>query len=48
MDGLRVADSSVMPEITNAQLAAPTIMIGEVASDLIINHWTTKSNGKPS
>ncbi len=33
--GLRVADSSVMPQITTGNLNAPTIMIGERASDLI-------------
>ncbi|ODM97094.1 Oxygen-dependent choline dehydrogenase [Orchesella cincta] len=35
--GLRIADASVMPEITNAHLNAVPIMIGEVASDLIIH-----------
>jgi choline dehydrogenase len=36
IDGLRVADSSVMPRITNGNLNAPTIMIGEKASDHIL------------
>jgi len=36
IDGLRVVDSSVMPEITNGNLNAPTIMIAERASDLIL------------
>ena len=36
MDGLRIADSSVMPRITNGNLNAPTIMIGEKASDHIL------------
>ncbi len=36
VERLRVADSSVMPEITNGNLNAPTIMIGEKAADLIL------------
>ena len=36
IDGLRVADSSIMPRITNGNLNAPSIMIGEKASDHIL------------
>ncbi|MBM3519708.1 MAG: choline dehydrogenase [Alphaproteobacteria bacterium] len=36
IDGLRVADSSIMPQVTNANLNAPTLMIGEKASDHIL------------
>jgi choline dehydrogenase len=36
IDGLRVADSSIMPVITNGNLNAPTIMIGEKASDMVL------------
>lgn len=36
IEALRVADSSIMPRITNGNLNAPTIMIGEKASDLIL------------
>jgi choline dehydrogenase len=36
VDGLRVADASVMPFVTTGNTNAPTIMIGEQASDLIL------------
>ncbi|HEY7749717.1 MAG TPA: choline dehydrogenase [Aestuariivirgaceae bacterium] len=36
IEALRVADSSIMPRITNGNLNAPTIMIGEKASDHIL------------
>ncbi|MGR9433312.1 GMC family oxidoreductase [Rhizobium leguminosarum] len=35
IDGLRVCDSSVMPLINSSKTNAPTIMIGEKASDLV-------------
>lgn len=36
VEGLRVADSSIFPRITNGNLNAPSIMVGEKASDLIL------------
>jgi choline dehydrogenase len=36
IEGLRVADASVMPQVTTGNTHAPTVMIGERASDLII------------
>lgn len=35
VDGLRVADASVMPEVTSGNTHAPAVMIGERAADLV-------------
>ena len=37
LQNIRVADASVMPEITSGNLNAPTLMIAERAADFIIN-----------
>jgi choline dehydrogenase len=36
VDGLRLADSSVFPQIPNGNLNAPSIMVGEKAADHIL------------
>jgi choline dehydrogenase len=36
VDGLRVADSSIFPRITNGNLNAPSIMVGEKVSDYLL------------
>ncbi len=37
VDGLRVADSSIFPSVTNGNLNAPSIMTGEKAADHILD-----------
>ena len=37
LQNIRVVDASVMPEIPSANLNAPTLMIAEKASDIIMN-----------
>ncbi|XP_051164569.1 glucose dehydrogenase [FAD, quinone]-like [Leptopilina boulardi] len=42
IDGLRVIDASIMPNVPRGNTNAATIMIGEKGSDMIIQNWTSK------
>ncbi|MEO1199195.1 MAG: choline dehydrogenase [Pseudomonadota bacterium] len=48
VEGLRVADSSIFPQITNGNLNGPSIMVGEKAADHILDRDPlSKSNLEP-
>ncbi len=48
VEGLRVADSSIFPRITNGNLNAPSIMVGEKVSDhLLDKDPLSRSNDRP-
>ncbi len=47
VEGLRVADSSIFPRITNGNLNAPSIMVGEKAADHILNRRLPPANLQP-
>jgi choline dehydrogenase len=48
VDGLRVADSSIFPRITNGNLNGPSIMVGEKVSDYVLQrHPLPAENVEP-
>lgn len=47
IEGLRVADSSIFPQVTNGNLNGPSIMTGEKAADHILGRRLPKSNLEP-
>jgi choline dehydrogenase len=48
VEGLRIADASVMPTIPSANTNAAVIMIGEFASRLLVDGSTSTVNGRTS
>ena len=47
VEGLRVADSSLFPRITNGNLNAPSIMVGEKIADHILGRRLPPDNAEP-
>ncbi|MEP2533482.1 choline dehydrogenase [Shimia sp.] len=47
VDGLRVADSSIFPRITNGNLNGPSIMTGEKAADHVLGRRLAAENDIP-
>ena len=47
VEGLRVADSSIFPQITNGNLNAPSIMVGEKAADHILGKMLPQDTRAP-
>ncbi|GHC49518.1 choline dehydrogenase [Neogemmobacter tilapiae] len=48
VEGLRVADSSIFPQVTNGNLNAPSIMVGEKVSDHLLDKMPLpRSNLEP-
>ncbi|SLN43529.1 Oxygen-dependent choline dehydrogenase [Roseivivax jejudonensis] len=47
VDGLRVADSSIFPRITNGNLNGPSIMVGEKIADHVLGRRLPAENAVP-
>jgi choline dehydrogenase len=48
VERLRIADASIMPTITNGNLNAPTIMIGEKVADMVLGRPPLAPSNAPS
>jgi choline dehydrogenase len=46
VEGLRIADASVMPTIPSADTNAPSVMVGEFASRLLVDGRTAARSGR--
>ncbi|QFS82394.1 Oxygen-dependent choline dehydrogenase [Roseivivax sp. THAF40] len=47
VEGLRVADSSIFPRITNGNLNGPSIMVGEKIADHVLGRYLPPENAEP-
>jgi choline dehydrogenase len=48
IEGLRIADASVMPTIVRGNTSAPVMMIGEKAADLILGRTLSRADLPPA
>jgi choline dehydrogenase-like flavoprotein len=43
LDGLRIADASVLPRVTTGNTNAPAVLVGEQAARFILGGWKLPS-----